>query len=111
MRFLYPDSRPPQQHYFEDSQASPACPSDKTSTKTKMNVVHWYSDTDREKRKRQEKTPCYGVTVSTRGIRWRPDPRIQPNYPMSDTPLATVEREERGALPDATVTVISAGRT
>jgi len=46
---------------FEGSQASPACPSDKICIKTKMSVVHWCNDTDRGKRKRQEKTP---VTVS-----------------------------------------------
>jgi hypothetical protein len=53
--------RHPKQRYFEGSQASPACPFDKTSIKTKMSVVHWCNDTDRGKRKRQEKTP---VTVS-----------------------------------------------
>jgi hypothetical protein len=46
---------------FEGSQASPACPSDKTSTKTKMSVVHWCNDTDGGKRQRQENTP---VTVT-----------------------------------------------
>ena len=54
-------SRHPKQRYFEGSQASPACPSDKTNIKTKMSGVHWYSDTDRGKRKHREKTP---VTVS-----------------------------------------------
>jgi hypothetical protein len=31
---------------FDGSQASPACPSDKTSIKLKMSMEYWWSDTD-----------------------------------------------------------------
>jgi hypothetical protein len=31
---------------FEGFQASPACPSDKSSITTKMNVEHWWNDDD-----------------------------------------------------------------
>jgi len=98
---------------FEGPQASTACPSDKAGMKTKMNLVRWCNDTERKTEESGE-NPCYGVTVCTRGIRW-PDWRIQPNYPMSDIPLAMVQHEEkkaaRGALQDTTISAVSAGRT
>ena len=34
----------------KESQASPACPSDKSSVKIKMSMEHWWNDTDKRKR-------------------------------------------------------------
>jgi hypothetical protein len=40
---------------FENSQVSPACPSDNSSIYGKMVIEHWWSDNDRGKLKYSEK--------------------------------------------------------
>ena len=52
----------PQQVYLECSQISPACPSDKSSTK-KISVEYWWNDTGREKPQNSEKklSECHFV--------------------------------------------------
>jgi hypothetical protein len=46
--FSFNDSLYPKQtFFFEGSEASPACPCDRT----KMEMEHWWNDSDRRKRK------------------------------------------------------------
>jgi hypothetical protein len=48
---------------FENSHASPACPSDRSRMKVKMSMEHWWNDTDRKKPKCWRQT-CPSATES-----------------------------------------------
>jgi hypothetical protein len=52
---------------FDGSQASTACPSDKSTIKIKINMEHWGNDTGVENRKLEEKSlpvPLYSPQIS-----------------------------------------------
>jgi hypothetical protein len=49
---------------FEVSQASPACPSAKSTIMMKMSIEHWWNDTDKGKVGTRKGT-CPSATLST----------------------------------------------